>query len=163
MSSIDSEKRHMCINTDRIVFTTLPHWCVSDPSRGTTCTWWRVFRCFFGLSSEDATSSCSSRGCVWTCLQQTQDRSICHRTIKYLPAANDLSTWARKQLETWRVKGCKLHYRSLLSYISCSHALLFRRRNCSLKNRFSCIEVEPPICQLLFKNRNRLGFIQHSD
>lgn len=28
MSSIDSEKRHMCINTNRIVFTTLLHWCV---------------------------------------------------------------------------------------------------------------------------------------
>jgi len=73
MSSIDSQKRHKkCINTDRIVLTTLPRQCASDPSRGATCRWWRVFWCFFGLlSSEAAASSYSSRDCVGTYLQQT--------------------------------------------------------------------------------------------
>lgn len=142
----------------------LPHQCVSDPCEGTTCMWWRLFQYFFGLSSpEVATSLYSSRDCVGTYLQQTWGHSICHRTIKSLPAANDLSTWARKELETWRVKGCKFHYKSSLSYISHPSGLLFMRRKCSLKNQFSSSEIELPICQLLFKNRNRLRFIQHLD
>lgn len=51
MSSIDSEKRHRCINTDHIVFTTLPHWCVVGSIPRHYMYMWTVFWSFFGLSS----------------------------------------------------------------------------------------------------------------
>lgn len=162
ISSLGSQDRCRAhTNTERTVFTMLPHRCVSHPSRGTTWRWQRVVQYFFGLfSSEAVTGSYRRRDCVGTYLPLIQGHSICHRTITELPAANDLPGWPRKELETWRLRGCKAHYKSSLSCTS--YASCYSCEDILVsKNQFSSIDIELPVCHLLFKNANRLSFSQH--